>query len=471
MKYTILISVFLFLFVRINAEEIVFTKHESPYLITEDLIINSSDTLLILHGATLIIDQDINIIINGTLQVNGSKEEPVSFLPQVPEIGWGKIELNKSGGHSSIRYAEITDGYIKSNGCQLSLKNVNFYNEQNLTWEISLVWVLNAGADIRDCVFRNNGKGEGIQVSNSNSVFIKNCNFFNTPDAIELIKVNGGRIVSNYMSEGPDDGIDLNNCIDTQIDSNIIVSYVDRGMELGSENFGSSEGIVLRHNLIVDCNVGVILKENSNCYIKNNTFYGNDIAIRCIENNDLAKNTRAEVVNCIISQSRNMDVFSDELSTLTIDYTLSDRILHQGQNNIFDDPMFLDTVDFRISTESPCVNAGDPNLGSDPDDSICDIGAYWSGDVNFLNPSVFSKDYIIFPNPFMEYFIIKDVYHNLERVNIGLFDMEGISIPYKLVDMESGSIRIHPYYFTGSVLICKIDDGDKVLTNILLRTK
>ena len=95
MKYKILISIFLFLFVRLNAEEIVFTKQESPYLITEDLVINSSDTLLILHGATLIIDQDINIIINGTLLVNGSKEEPVSFLPQVQEIGWGKIELNK----------------------------------------------------------------------------------------------------------------------------------------------------------------------------------------------------------------------------------------------------------------------------------------------------------------------------------------------------------------------------------------
>ncbi|MCD4737505.1 MAG: right-handed parallel beta-helix repeat-containing protein, partial [Bacteroidales bacterium] len=47
--------------------------------------------------------------------------------------------------------------------------------------------------------------------------------------------------------------------------------------------------------------------------------------------------------------------------------------------NIFLDPMFEDASNdnYRITMYSPCINAGDPNLPYDPDNTISDIGAYY----------------------------------------------------------------------------------------------
>ena len=48
-------------------------------------------------------------------------------------------------------------------------------------------------------------------------------------------------------------------------------------------------------------------------------------------------------------------------------------------NNIFMDPVFEDAANdnYQITMYSPCINAGDPNLPYDPDNSISDIGAYY----------------------------------------------------------------------------------------------
>jgi len=47
--------------------------------------------------------------------------------------------------------------------------------------------------------------------------------------------------------------------------------------------------------------------------------------------------------------------------------------------NIFLDPLFVDgsAGDFRLSGDSPCIDAGDPNSPPDPDGTIADIGAFF----------------------------------------------------------------------------------------------
>ena len=48
-----------------------------------------------------------------------------------------------------------------------------------------------------------------------------------------------------------------------------------------------------------------------------------------------------------------------------------------GEHDISMDPVFVDTVDFRLQLGSPCINAGDP-LILDPDGTRSDMGA-WGG--------------------------------------------------------------------------------------------
>ncbi len=45
--------------------------------------------------------------------------------------------------------------------------------------------------------------------------------------------------------------------------------------------------------------------------------------------------------------------------------------------NIFLDPLFIDSTDFHLQADSPCIDAGDPNSPLDPDSTIADIGAYY----------------------------------------------------------------------------------------------
>ena len=53
----------------------------------------------------------------------------------------------------------------------------------------------------------------------------------------------------------------------------------------------------------------------------------------------------------------------------------------EGSGLIENNPLFLDqyTWDFSYQTDSPCIDAGDPNA-VDPDGSRIDIGARWYGD-------------------------------------------------------------------------------------------
>ncbi|MBA3052602.1 MAG: hypothetical protein FP827_05910, partial [Candidatus Omnitrophica bacterium] len=57
-------------------------------------------------------------------------------------------------------------------------------------------------------------------------------------------------------------------------------------------------------------------------------------------------------------------------------------VLAIAENNIFADPIFVDERlgDYRLMSNSPCIDAGDPSPEyNDPDNSICDIGAYYYG--------------------------------------------------------------------------------------------
>lgn len=50
-----------------------------------------------------------------------------------------------------------------------------------------------------------------------------------------------------------------------------------------------------------------------------------------------------------------------------------------GSNNLSANPLFLELVDFTISTQSPCVDVGDPAWGLPPDATLPDLGARWLG--------------------------------------------------------------------------------------------
>ena len=256
----------------------------------------------------------------------------------------------------------------------------------------------------------------------------------------------------------------------------MIINVENRGMELGSENNGSSENIAVIRNIFVSCNVGVIFKENSYGQVFNNTFYANITGIKCIENNSRA-GSFANVQNCIFSNSIEEDVYRDTNSSINLAYCLSDKELLPGTNNIFNDPLFVDTVEynFNLQKKSPCINAGNPDFPPDPDNSISDIGALYynmgtSGDSETVDLFRLIR---IYPNPFRNSFVIKWLTTNSMELSIRLFDLKGTELPVSISKKHTEHTKtylITPETKPASdmLIICNVSFGKSSKSYLLL---
>jgi parallel beta-helix repeat protein len=448
-KFHISLGILLSILVlQINAA-IIYEKDGSPHYIKEDIIIENNDSIIIEKGAILIISPNVDIITNGVIIANGIEEDPISILPEIEGVGWGRIEIVSPNKTSIFNHVMIVDGSIKSRYCDITLDNVTFINNQELAWNNPVVFVIDASVNIVYSSIYGSYKGEGFQMLNSENVLVKNCFFSKIPDAVELTNITGGYVSNNWFDDIPDDGIDLNNCTNTIIDSNIIINAVDRGIELGSENNGNSENIIVRRNVLIGCGVGVILKEESSGQLINNTFFGNTVGVKCIEDNGSRTGSSMTVQNCIFSNSTESDFVKDMNSTLTIDFSISDTEVLEGNNNVFSDPMFVNAAeyDFHLLEDSPCINAGNPELPLDPDQTISDIGAfYYNTDTTGIhdNHEVF-KSLTVSPNPFLNDFTVS--FDSKYQITISLYSLNGKKIPAILEKNQlddKNNIRVIP---------------------------
>ena len=82
----------------------------------------------------------------------------------------------------------------------------------------------------------------------------------------------------------------------------------------------------------------------------------------------------ADIINCILADSKTSAIFVDELSNINISYSLSNTEELTGINNLSAEPKFINNL--FLSINSPAINSGDPNSPYDIDGSISDIGAY-----------------------------------------------------------------------------------------------
>ena len=80
-----------------------------------------------------------------------------------------------------------------------------------------------------------------------------------------------------------------------------------------------------------------------------------------------------------MSNNLSSSVYADELSAISVSYTLSDSELLDGEGNLFTDPLFINQSIYNLELDpgSPCVDAGDPDSQLDEDGSNADIGAYY----------------------------------------------------------------------------------------------
>lgn len=144
-----------------------------------------------------------------------------------------------------------------------------------------------------------------------------------------------------------------------------------------------------------------------------------------------------------------MDIYHDSNSIVNIDYCLSNQEQLPGNHNLLADPLFIDAYNynFNLQENSPCINAGNPDLPLDPDYTISDIGAYYynTDTTGLFEQNNLTQSVYIFPNPATNNFTI-ELDKNKNTI-IQLFNINGqlvLEEQYHKIDKQNIDISYLP---------------------------
>ncbi len=289
---------------------------------------------------------------------------------------------------------QITSSTIKFNDAKLS----NSLNGESFGGGISIINSNNI--DIYDCNIDNNeayiynstngkGYGGGISITDSEDIYISN----------NIINSNKAKSANSQNGKSNGGGIYFRNTIGIIINENDIMN---NNAELLNNQNGSGCGAGV---YIYDCNITISKTTIANNIIngeyaqKGGGLYITESILTLINSNIIANvsNESNGIYNSYsIINMNSCIVWNNEivLSTLTSNLTLNYCDIENGEEGIINEdnagvywlgvnidevPLFVDAEngDYHLMENSPCIDAGNPYLPYDPDDTIADIGAYY----------------------------------------------------------------------------------------------
>lgn len=355
----------------------------SPYVIQDDLLIPHGVTLRIEKGVLVEMEANQHFRILGTLLINGSEAQPITFRGRNGQT-WGGLSFEEPSSPSILNHLRIHDA---SRG-----KDPTHYPSAisglNATIEMNFIHISESRAPLffrggsmilRDSFIHIPVTGDGLNVKQGKAL-TERCTFLGNrspdTDAIDYDGVIDGIIRDcriyrffGFNSDGIDTGEQCQNIL---IEGNRLFFNSDKGVSVGQ---GST--VIMRKNLIVGCAQGVGVKDRgSSVIIDQNTFVDCPEGVSVFEKNFGAGGGFASVSNSIFSRCA-QPISTDSLSLIDLHYSLSDTLALPGNGNIQTDPQFTDPLrhDFSLRPSSPAINSGDPDHPRDPDGSLIDLGA------------------------------------------------------------------------------------------------
>lgn len=362
----------------------------SPYLIMQDIVIDSNVTLTVEAGVTFLLSDTIDVIVHGKLNLQGTIANPILFKAndEIHAKQWGAIRIINATDTSVFKHV-ILENVSRGDHPVNDKAAVSVYNSDVDIDDITITdayqpFFSQYGnyISIKNSSLTTSFTGDLINIKYAAYALVDNCNLkgndaYDT-DAIDYDNIAGG-IISNNLINGfygdNSDGIDIGEgAQDILIQGNRFYNCFDKGISVGQ----ASTAIAI-NNVFVHCNLGVGVKDaGSHAQVENNTFYLNNYAVACYEKNLGDGGGSADVKNCILYKCKTNSIMKDSLSAITISYSLTDNDTISGLGNITGNPLFTDTLalDLSLKTTSPCINSGDPASPKDKDNSVIDMGAY-----------------------------------------------------------------------------------------------
>jgi hypothetical protein len=350
-------------------------KSCSPYVLAGNSSIAQNVTLTIEPGIEIYMSERSNVFIHGNIQAIGTEDEPIVFKinPKYENASWGALNFEFASDTTHFKHVVIQDasigpvpvrvGAISSYFATLSLDHLTIAN--NYGNPISARY-----SDVRltNSYIQSNTVSDLINIKYGKA-FIDNCEFHgnaeNDADGIDYDGIENGIIknskifnVLGFNSDAIDVGEETINLL---IDSVIIYNAFDKGISVGQNS-----SVIVRNSTIVNCNMGLGIKDSSFVMVDHCIFFSNAYHVNCYEKNPGKAGGNAIVQNSVLSNSSEATYTIDDQSTINIHHSLSDNDLLPSNNfNLLENPWFVDPLhhDFSFLASSPCIGNG--TLGTD----------------------------------------------------------------------------------------------------------
>jgi hypothetical protein len=265
------------------------------------------------------------------------------------------------------------------------------------------------GFTIRNCV-----GAPAINISNAgptiiHNIFTNNINDYSDGGAINAVFGTVIHIIDNVFEfnssvNGTGGGV-RSYGVDLVISGNTFHGN-NAGTHGGAIHLRSSNNSIVDHNLFDNNHClaiggGLTLSEDESAEVFNNTFVSNSSVEPHGAGIAIWYSSNCHLYNNIIVGNSGMGIHSSPPNNSTITYsnvwnnTIDYDGITPGNGSISADPLFVggDPYSYRLATDSPCINTGDPASPPDPNGSIADMGAYPYGGV--LMGTAFDIDDII----------------------------------------------------------------------------
>lgn len=353
-----------------------------------------SNTLVLLNGVASG-TAGPQIIVNGTLNSEGTETHPVSITCVDAALRWGQIR-HDNAQPSTYRYTSITRGgratgeghtgqapIIRPNNSTVTFENCNLTDHADATGTPGKTgYGINSDLTFRNCLLSRARTGPEIE---GTALLATNCWFIDMrgPDDSDGIYLHGQQVgqqikISNCVfAGGDDDGIDT---LDSTVNvDNTILRGWNSVIEDAKAVSVFSGRVNLSRCLITDSTVGVSAKTGAGTPV---TVTINHCTIVNNLTNVLAQ-FKANAVGPIIDYRITNSVLwggdavqSDFAPTnFTIVYsTISEP--WPGTGNLTSNPLFVNESarNFRLRAASPAINTGNPASPADADGSRADMG-------------------------------------------------------------------------------------------------